>query len=56
VALWFFDEQPDVLAEGFRSFEYDHHVGEPGGQVVFPLLGDGPLIMTLTNGMLLLYW
>src|SRR6266700_5605127 len=41
VALDFFDEHPGHLAEGLRSLEGDHHVGEPGGQVVLLFLGKG---------------
>src|SRR6266699_1515964 len=41
VAVKFFDEHPDHLPEGLRSLEGDHHVGEPGRQVVLLLLGKG---------------
>src|SRR6266480_6942979 len=41
VALDFLDEHPGHLAEGLRSLEGDHHVGEPGRQVVLLLLGEG---------------
>src|SRR6266849_6594549 len=43
VAPDFLDEHPDHLAERLRSLKGDHHVGEPGGHVVFLLLGEGSL-------------
>src|SRR5260370_37283147 len=41
VAVEFFDQHPDHLPERLRSLEGDHRVGEPGGQVVLLLLGEG---------------
>jgi hypothetical protein len=43
VGVEFVDEHPDHFTEGLGSFEGDHHVGEPGGQVVFLLLGERSL-------------